>query len=177
MSVSFGRITRLQLGCTLGALALLSGCGGGGAPSRPISAPAPAPTPTPTPTPTPAPTPTPTPTPISSFDIAEYRNSDGPAFHNATAAWSQGITGRGAKIAIVDSGIDTDNPEFAGRIDPASRDVAGNGTVEKPLSVHDIHATVLHQLGIDHLKQTFRFGGRDHRLTDVHGTIVTDILV
>jgi hypothetical protein len=90
----------------------------------------PTPTPTPTPAPTPAPTPTPTPTPISSFDTAEYRRSDGPAFHNATAAWSQGVTGKGAKIAVVDSGIDTDNPEFAGRIDPASRDVAGNGTVE-----------------------------------------------
>jgi subtilisin family serine protease len=88
------------------------------------------PTPTPTPTPAPTPAPTPTPTPISSFDTAEYRRSDGPAFHNATAAWSQGVTGNGAKIAVVDSGIDTDNPEFAGRIDPASRDVAGNGTVE-----------------------------------------------
>ena len=41
-----------------------------------------------------------------------------------------GRDGQGAKIAIVDTGIDTDNPEFAGRIDPASRDVAGNGTVE-----------------------------------------------
>jgi subtilisin family serine protease len=88
------------------------------------------PTPSPTPTPTPAPTPTPTPTPVSSFDTAEYRRSDGPEFHNATAAWTRGITGQGAKIGIVDTGIDTDSPEFAGRIDPASADVAGNGTVE-----------------------------------------------
>jgi subtilisin family serine protease len=126
MSICFDRSARLQLGCALSALALLSGCGGGG--GGPVSAPAPRPTPTPVPTPTPAPTPTPT--PISSFDTAEFRRSDGPAFHNATGAWSLGITGRGAKIAIVDTGIDTDNPEFAGRIDPASRDVAGNGTVE-----------------------------------------------
>ncbi len=40
------------------------------------------------------------------------------------------MTGQGAKIAVIDTGIDTDNPEFAGRIDPASADVAGNGTVE-----------------------------------------------
>jgi hypothetical protein len=40
------------------------------------------------------------------------------------------VTGKGTKIAIVDTGIDTDSPEFTGRIDPASADVAGNGTVE-----------------------------------------------
>ena len=38
-----------------------------------------------------------------------------------------------------------------------------------PLTVHDIHATILHQLGLDHSELTFRHGGRDQRLTDVHG--------
>jgi hypothetical protein len=67
---------------------------------------------------------------VSSFDTAEFRRSDGPGFHNAPTAWAQGATGAGVKIAVIDTGIDTDSPEFAGRLDPASADVAGNGTVE-----------------------------------------------
>lgn len=48
---------------------------------------------------------------------------------------------------------------------------------ENPVHVHDLNATILHQLGIDHTKLTFRFQGRDFRLTDVHGNIVQDLLV
>ena len=44
------------------------------------------------------------------------------------------------------------------------------------VSVHDLHATVLHLLGLDHEKLTYRYSGRDFRLTDVHGRIVTEIL-
>jgi len=50
-------------------------------------------------------------------------------------------------------------------------DEFGNAAVVNPLTVHDIHATLLHQLGIDHTKLTFRHGGRDYRLTDVHGEV------
>lgn len=55
-------------------------------------------------------------------------------------------------------------------------DEFGNAAVVNPLTVHDIHATLLHQLGIDHTKLTFRYSGRDQRLTDVHGEIVRGIL-
>jgi hypothetical protein len=55
-------------------------------------------------------------------------------------------------------------------------DELGFGAVENPVHVHDLHATILHLLGIDHKKLTHRFQGRDFRLTDVHGKIVTDIL-
>jgi hypothetical protein len=48
--------------------------------------------------------------------------------------------------------------------------------VRDPVHVHDLHATLLHLLGVDHKKQTFRFQGRDFRLTDVHGHVVTGIL-
>ena len=48
--------------------------------------------------------------------------------------------------------------------------------VENPVHVHDLHATLLHQLGIDHEKLTFRFQGRYFRLTDVHGHVQHDIL-
>ncbi|MDX1980855.1 MAG: DUF1501 domain-containing protein [Bryobacteraceae bacterium] len=49
--------------------------------------------------------------------------------------------------------------------------------VEKPVHVHDLHATLLHCLGIDHTKLTHRYQGRDFRLTDVGGTVVKDLLV
>ena len=42
--------------------------------------------------------------------------------------------------------------------------------------MHDLHATVLHQLGLDHKRLTFRFQGRDFRLTDVHGNVIQDAL-
>ena len=48
---------------------------------------------------------------------------------------------------------------------------------QNPVSVHDLHATVLHSLGIDHTRLTYRYQGRDFRLTDVHGHVVKDILV
>ncbi len=52
----------------------------------------------------------------------------------------------------------------------------GYFAVENKVAIHDLHATMLHILGVDHTRQTFRFGGRDMRLTDVHGEIVRDIL-
>lgn len=55
-------------------------------------------------------------------------------------------------------------------------DEFGNSVVEHPLSIHDIHATILHQLGINHEDLTFRHGGRDHRLTDVHGHVIREII-
>jgi len=48
--------------------------------------------------------------------------------------------------------------------------------VENPVSVHDLHATILHQLGIDHEKLTYKFQGRYYRLTDIHGQVVHDVL-
>jgi len=48
--------------------------------------------------------------------------------------------------------------------------------VRDPVHVHDFHATMLHCLGINHEQLTYRFQGRDYRLTDVHGTVVKDIL-
>jgi hypothetical protein len=45
-----------------------------------------------------------------------------------------------------------------------------------PVHVHDLHATMLHCLGIDHRRLTFRYQGRNHRLTDVAGNVVDEIL-
>lgn len=48
--------------------------------------------------------------------------------------------------------------------------------VENPVSIHDLHATILHLMGIDHTKLTYRHGGRDYRLTDVYGDVIKAIL-
>lgn len=55
-------------------------------------------------------------------------------------------------------------------------DELGFHVVEKPVHVHDVQATILHLLGFDHEKLTYRHAGRDFRLTDVHGHVVTDLL-
>jgi len=55
-------------------------------------------------------------------------------------------------------------------------DEFGFGPVSGKVHVHDVQATVLHLCGIDHKKLTFRFQGRDFRLTDVHGEVVDPIL-
>ena len=55
-------------------------------------------------------------------------------------------------------------------------DEYGYYAVENKLSIHDLHATMLHLLGIDHTRLTYRFSGRDIRLTDVHGEVVEEIL-
>jgi hypothetical protein len=47
---------------------------------------------------------------------------------------------------------------------------------QDPTSVHDLHATMLHLLGLDHKRLTYRYGGRDFRLTDVHGNVIKSIL-
>jgi hypothetical protein len=44
------------------------------------------------------------------------------------------------------------------------------------MHVHDLHATILHLMGFDHEKLTYRYSGRDFRLTDVHGTVAHDII-
>jgi arylsulfatase A-like enzyme len=53
----------------------------------------------------------------------------------------------------------------------------GYNIAENPVSVHDINATLLHLLGIDHTKLTYRFAGRNFRLTDVEGQVVAPLLV
>ncbi len=56
-------------------------------------------------------------------------------------------------------------------------DDLGITPVENPVHVHDLQATIMNQMGIDHEKLTYKFQGRQFRLTDVHGNVVRDILV
>ncbi len=65
---------------------------------------------------------------------------------------------------------------FRGGMAFGETDDFGNAVLSDPVTIHDIHATLLHQMGIDHEKLTFRHGGRDQRLTDVHGQVIRDLL-
>lgn len=57
-----------------------------------------------------------------------------------------------------------------------STDEFGYYAIENKVHVHDLHATILHLLGLDHKRLTYRFSGRDMRLTDVAGEIVRGVL-
>lgn len=63
-----------------------------------------------------------------------------------------------------------------GGLSYGATDEHGFEAVENPCHVHDWHATVLHQLGLDHTRLTYRYAGRDFRLTDVYGSVIEDIL-
>jgi hypothetical protein len=118
---------------TLTLAALLAGCGGGGGGgvgSTPTPPTAGIPTPAATPSPAPTATPSPTPPPAASYDTAEYRATVGAVSMNALAAYRRGATGAGVSIGIIDSGIDLQSEEFAGRLSSASADVAGNTSVD-----------------------------------------------
>ncbi len=111
---------------------LLAACGGGSSGGgsvastpTPVASTTPTTTVTTTPTTTPTTTATTTPVAASTFQTAEYNRSTGPSQHGAITGWAAGASGQGVTLAIVDSGIDNTNPEFAGRISSASIDVAG----------------------------------------------------
>jgi hypothetical protein len=55
-------------------------------------------------------------------------------------------------------------------------DELGFSVARDPVHIHDVQATILHLLGIDHKRLTYRFQGRDYRLTDVHGNVIKPIL-
>ena len=75
-------------------------------------------------------------------------------------AFSSWLAGAGVKPGIVHGATDE----------------IGMRAVEKPVHVHDFHATILHLMGFDHERLTYRHAGRDFRLTDVHGRVVRDLL-
>ena len=87
---------------------------------------------------------------------------------------SQGGTGRdhhmkGFSVLLAGGGI-------KGGLTYGATDDFGYHAEENVFPVHDLHATMLHLLGVDHEKLTFKFQGRDYRLTDVHGHVVKAIL-
>jgi hypothetical protein len=88
--------------------------------------------------------------------------------------FSQGTDGRdhnqfGFSVWLAGGGV-------KGGMTYGTTDEFGYKAIENKLVIHDFHATILHFLGLDHEQLTYRFGGRDYRLTDVHGRVVKEIL-
>lgn len=123
---------RARLLLALGMAGLLQACGGGGS-ANPAA-------PTPTPVSGPAPTPTPTPAPAAVIDPAEYELSNSARMADAITAFEAGAFGQGVAIAVIDSGIDADSREFAGRISALSRDVSSAG---RTITDEDGHGTAI----------------------------------
>ena len=122
---------KIAIGSSVILALALSACGGGGVGSTPVPPPPTADVP-------PAPPATPPPPPTISFATAEYLRSDGPNFHRAITAYQAGASGRGVTVGVIDSGIDPNSHEFAGRIHAQSGDVTG---ADRPLGDDDGHGT------------------------------------
>ncbi|MBL8216587.1 MAG: DUF1501 domain-containing protein, partial [Bryobacterales bacterium] len=75
----------------------------------------------------------------------------------------------GYSIAVAGGGI-------KGGTTYGATDDFGYKAQDKPVHPHDLNATLLHLLGLDHTRLTYQYSGRDFRLTDVHGTVIRDIL-
>jgi uncharacterized protein (DUF1501 family) len=91
------------------------------------------------------------------------RTSDSPkpdGRDHSTKGWTMWMAGGGVK------------PGFA----YGATDEYGVNAVDGRMDYHDLHATLLHIFGLDHEKLTYRYGGRDYRLTDVYGEVQTGIL-
>jgi uncharacterized protein (DUF1501 family) len=98
-------------------------------------------------------------TPYSQLDEKEKDTKKAGRDHHHTA-FSMLLAGGGIK---------------PGTVYGASDELGMNAT-ENPVHVHDLHATILHLLGIDHTRLTYRYAGRDFRLTDVHGQVAHGVL-
>jgi membrane-anchored protein YejM (alkaline phosphatase superfamily) len=97
----------------------------------------------------------------SEFGRTPFNNkADAPGREHHNWAFSSWLAGAGVKHGYVHGATDEH----------------GIRAAEKPVHVHDFHATILHLMGIDHERLTYRHGGRDYRLTDVHGHVVRDVL-
>ncbi|HVX12987.1 MAG TPA: DUF1501 domain-containing protein [Pirellulales bacterium] len=88
--------------------------------------------------------------------------------------WSQGAKGRdhharGFTAWLAGGGV-------KGGLAFGETDEFGNHAVTNKVHVHDLHATILHLMGIDHERLTYRYSGRDFRLTDVHGRVVQEVI-
>lgn len=115
----------IAIGSSIVFALTVSACGGSGGGGGVNSTPPPAIAPTPPPPPPPPPTPPPPP-PTANFDTVEYQRSNGAVQARAISAYNAGATGVGVIAGVVDSGIDEDSPEFAGRIHAQSGDFAGS---------------------------------------------------
>ena len=92
-------------------------------------------------------------------------------------ALANGVVAIGEAAGIFPDGLLFDVPvSDAGPASRALSDAFGAYVTEGRIHTHDFHATLLHLMGLDHEQLTYRYSGRDYRLTDVEGTVVKEIL-
>ena len=126
MAVATSRTGLILSVCAIAlTLSACGGRGGGGPRPQPIPVAPPAPPPPPPPPP-PAPPPPAPPPPSTNFNDAEYQRSNAAVTSGAIRAWESGGRGQGVIVGVVDSGINRNLAEFAGRIHPASQDIAAS---------------------------------------------------
>jgi hypothetical protein len=108
------------------------------------------------------------------------RSSSGPASLVARP-YSQETEDKNKKVDPMRRGRDHHHTAFStllagggikGGLAYGTSDELGMNAEENKVHVHDLHATILHQLGLDHEKLTYRYAGRDFRLTDVYGDVM-----
>ncbi|WP_344691906.1 S8 family serine peptidase [Sphingomonas cynarae] len=171
----------LHTGSVVSGALLLAACGGGGGGVSTPGTNAP-PVATPAPTPAPPPTPTPTPPPTAA-DGSEYKASAAVVGARAAYAYDRGITGKGVTIAVIDTGIAVNGPEFSGRISPDSKafenriarcpicapetvtfaldDIQGHGTETASVALAAKNGTGVHGIAPDATLLALKISGPD----------------
>jgi uncharacterized protein (DUF1501 family) len=94
------------------------------------------------------------------FGRTPYAERNGTGRDHNPGGFTQFLAGGGIKPGIVHGATDD----------------YGHHAVADKVHMHDLHATILHQLGLDHTRLTYRYDGRNFRLTDVAGRVVTEVL-
>ena len=87
--------------------------------------------------------------------------------------------GEFGRTPVSEAGTGRDHNPYGGikgGVAHGATDEFGFRAVENRVNIHDLHATLLHQMGIDHERLTYRFSGRDYRLTDVHGRVLKELI-
>ncbi len=157
----YARTTSILLSTALSTF-LLGACGGGGTSSKPSSIPAPPPVQSQPPSPPPPAPPAPPAQPASQippatiFDTDEYRRSNAVSAHGALKVYEGGASGKGVKVAVLDSGINAALPAFRGRIDPNSQDVVWDGEFDRGVTDSIGHGTAV---------ASILAGARDEQIT------------
>ena len=87
-------------------------------------------------------------------------------------------SGEFGRTPVSEAGTGRDHNPYGikGGVAHGATDECGFRAVENRVNIHDLHATLLHQMGIDHEQLTYRFSGRDYRLTDVHGRVLHELI-
>ena len=110
-------------------------------------------------------------------DVGEAVVAAGVAVRQLLMVEAEEVEDGGVEVVDVDGFFDGFEAELVGgAVDVAPLDEFGFQAAEDKVHVHDLHATILHLLGFNHETFTYRYAGRDFRLTDVHGKVAQELI-